>query len=90
MDSTSTPNSSPLSYSSLEWRFQTQIASRSARDQLKPQILLKFWLSDERDNKKSVSLVCSADQLVHLQDLMEEALIAARSQHLLKTVRRVK
>ena len=85
-----TNSSSPLNYSSLEWRFQTQLASRSARDQLKPQILLKFELNDKKDNKKYVTLECSSAQLAHLHDLMEEALIAVRSQHLLKTVRRVK
>ncbi|CAG2174912.1 unnamed protein product [Oppiella nova] len=79
----------PLRYSSLEWRFQTQLASRAARDQLKPEVILKFELNGESDVKKYVTVVCDVSNLVHIHDVLEEALMTARSQHLLKIVRRV-
>lgn len=76
-----------LNYSSLEWRFQTQMASRSARDQLKPEIVLRFELKDQNNDNKYVTLVCDASNLVHIHELMEQAVMAVRSKQLNKMVR---
>ncbi len=83
-------SSGSLRYSNIEWRFQSQIASQSLRDQLKPSILLKLELSDGTDHKKYVTLECDVSNLFHIHDVLEEALCESRSQHLFKIVRHIK
>ena len=75
-------------YSNLEWRLETQIASRMLRDQLEPRLILRFEL-DQTGNKvggekKFVTLQCDPSNLINLHESMEDALAFARSQHLLK------
>ena len=81
-------------YSNLEWRLETQIASRMLRDQLEPRLILRFEL-DQTGNKvggekKFVTLQCDPSNLINLHQSMEDALAQARSQHLLKIARHVK
>jgi len=87
-------------YVNLEWRIETQIASRALRDELIPKIILRFELSSSSSSSSSeaksksanefVSLECDAANLLHLRDVLEDALAEARSQHLLKIARQIK
>lgn len=85
------------SYHDLDWRFQVKTASRAVRTQMEPQVLLRLKLSDGGGGGGSgsakptpLSLTCTADNLLHLRDVLDEALVEAKSQHMQKLTRQLK
>lgn len=74
-------------YVNMEWRFETQLASRALRDQLKPNIILRFEFYRGGNKTEFVTLQCDPANLIHMRDVFEKALSEARSQHL-KTLSR--
>ncbi|XP_013780823.1 COMM domain-containing protein 2-like [Limulus polyphemus] len=82
-------NMNLLQYSSLEWRFDVQIASRCLRQQVTPLIILKLDLC--KDGKKQpVVLQTDPCNLVHLTETLEEALTEVKSQHTRRMMRNIK
>ncbi|XP_076321526.1 COMM domain-containing protein 2 isoform X2 [Tachypleus tridentatus] len=82
-------NMNLLQYSSLEWRFDVQIASRCLRQQVTPMIMLKLDLC--KDGKKQpVVLQTDPCNLVHLTETLEEALMEVKSQHTRRIMRNIK
>ncbi|XP_054162376.1 uncharacterized protein LOC128960326 [Oppia nitens] len=77
----------PLQYSSVEWRLQTQVSSRSARDELKAEVIMKFKLIDSLANDKYVVMKTDITNLIRFHDVLEDALMSSRSQQLLQISR---
>jgi len=77
----------PISYRSLEWRMAAVIATRSVRCLMKPVFTLQFQLLDCNGQSKMVILDCTIDNLRKLRDVLEEALLMAKSRRVRKVTR---
>ncbi|XP_003742998.1 COMM domain-containing protein 2 [Galendromus occidentalis] len=77
----------PLSYRSLEWRLAAVIATRSLRGLMDPVLTLQFQLIDCNGYPRKVMLECSIDNLRKLRDVVEEALLMAKSRRVRKVTR---
>ncbi|GLG99915.1 COMM domain-containing protein 2 [Gryllus bimaculatus] len=81
-------------FKDLEWRFEVQLASRSLQHQITPLITMKLSLENRRGSVAipGEQLVLQTDptNLVHLTQVLEEALLEARSQHTRRFQRYIK
>lgn len=81
-------------YKNMEWRFEAQLASRSLKQQITPLITMKLALENRRGNlsvsQENIVLQTDPTNLIHLTQVMEEALAEARSQHTRKLQRQFK
>lgn len=75
-------------YHDLEWRFDVQLATRTLRHQVSPQVVLKFHL-DTDTKKKTVSLQTDPVNLIHLTRELEAALTEAKSAHCRRIFRNI-
>lgn len=76
-------------YHNLEWRLDVQIASRSLRRPLEPKLLLKLQL-EKNTMKENILLEADPSNLIHLTEVLEQALQEARSHHCRRIMRNVK
>ncbi|GFT83735.1 COMM domain-containing protein 2 [Nephila pilipes] len=76
-------------YKNLEWRLDVQIASRTLRRPLEPSILLKLQLEEE---SKSENIILEADpsNIIHMTQVLDQALQEAKSQHFRRIMRSIK
>ncbi|XP_012261833.2 COMM domain-containing protein 2 [Athalia rosae] len=78
-------------YKSMDWRFETQIASRSLLNQATPLITLDFHLqNNDSDKVDHVYLQTDPNNLLHITKELEQALQDGRSQHLRKMEKNMK
>ncbi|GAB6028229.1 COMM domain-containing protein 2 [Chamberlinius hualienensis] len=76
-------------YSDLEWRCDVQIASRSLHHQIIPNTLLKLTVANkETENVKF--LQSDITNLVHMTEVLDQALQEAKSQHSQRIKRHIK
>ena len=76
-------------YDNLEWRLDVQVASRSMRSQTAPNILLKFTIKD--GEKKEVKLLQTDPvNLIHLTEVLEQALAEMKTAHARRVTRNIK
>ncbi|XP_065063471.1 COMM domain-containing protein 2-like [Rhopilema esculentum] len=76
-------------YDNLEWRLDVQVASRSMRSQTAPNILLKFTIKD--GEKKDVKLLQTDPvNLIHLTEVLEQALAEMKTGHARRVTRNIK
>lgn len=74
-------------YHDLEWRFEVQLASRALQHQVTPLITMnltletKAALASGSTSRKNVVLQTDPTNLVHITQVLEEALRESRSQH---------
>lgn len=74
-------------YQDLEWRFEVQLASRALHHQVTPLITMnltletKTALASGSTSRKNVVLQTDPTNLVHVTQVLEEALRGSRSQH---------
>ncbi|GFG37530.1 hypothetical protein Cfor_09586 [Coptotermes formosanus] len=74
-------------YYDLEWRFEVQLASRALQHQVTPLITMnltletKTALASGSTSRKNVILQTDPTNLVHIAQVLEEALRDSRSQH---------
>ena len=76
-------------YDNLEWRFDVQIASRALRAQVSPVILLRFDIKDG-DRKDVKMLQTDPVNLVHLTEVLENALAEMKTAHCRRVTRNIK
>ncbi|KAF5290781.1 hypothetical protein FQA39_LY14624 [Lamprigera yunnana] len=74
-------------YHDLNWRFEVQIASRSLLHQVTPLITMDFVLTEsanfieQEPPKKHLLLQTDLSNLVHITEMLENALITSRSRY---------
>jgi len=74
-------------YQDLDWRFEVQLASRALHHQVTPLITMnltletKTALASGNAIRKNVVLQTDPTNLVHVTQVLEEALRGSRSQH---------
>ncbi|XP_023705076.1 COMM domain-containing protein 2 isoform X2 [Cryptotermes secundus] len=74
-------------YHDLEWRFEVQVASRALQHQVTPLITMnlaletKTGLASDSTTTKNIVLQTDPTNLVHITQVLEEALQESRSQH---------
>nr|CAB3232805.1 COMM domain-containing protein 2-like [Phallusia mammillata] len=75
-------------YEDLEWRLDVRLATRSLHQQLTPNVLLKFHITD---GEKSEMKVMQTDpmNLIHTTRVLEEALEELKSNHVRRIVRTI-
>lgn len=73
------------SYRNVEWRLEAQIASRTMVNQLDPRIIVRLELSNGTHD-----LILTPANLIHMKEVLEEALSSSRSVHVQKLLRHVK
>ncbi|XP_064638440.1 COMM domain-containing protein 2-like [Lineus longissimus] len=76
-------------YKNLEWRLDIQVASRSLRHQTNPIILLKL-LTQDGDTEESTVLQTDPVNLIHMTNVLENALQELKSAHCRRIVRNIK
>ncbi|ESP04952.1 hypothetical protein LOTGIDRAFT_211760 [Lottia gigantea] len=76
-------------YHNLEWRFDVQLASRSLRRQITPQVLFKLHTETYGERKTQV-LQTDPVNLVHLTKVLDEALQEMKSPYCRRIVRNIK
>lgn len=74
----------PLSYNRLEWRLGAVVAGRTIRSCMKPLVTLSFTLVDCNGVGRKVMVECSVDNLRKMREVLEEALLIAKSQKVRK------
>ena len=73
------------SYQDVEWRLEAQLASRTLSNQLDSRVIIRLKLSDgTRDIR------CTPANLIHLKQVLEEALENSRTVHVQKLLRHLK
>ncbi|KAG8034824.1 hypothetical protein G9C98_007900 [Cotesia typhae] len=79
-------------YHNMEWRFETQIASRSMLKQCDPFVTMDFALKNSDDSQKLQHIILQSDatNLLHVAEELEAALLEGRSQQIRKIKRSVK
>ncbi|XP_046733709.1 COMM domain-containing protein 2 [Diprion similis] len=78
-------------YQSMEWRFETQISSRSLLSQVTPLVILDFSLRSNVHREIEHFIVqTDPNNLLHITEELEQALQDGRSQHLRKIARSIK
>ncbi|XP_071954791.1 COMM domain-containing protein 2-like [Antedon mediterranea] len=75
-------------YHDLEWRLDVELASRSLRHQVIPNILLRFH-TKEYDENKSMLLQTDPVNLVHMTEVLEDALDQVKTQHSRRILRNI-
>ncbi|KAI1287297.1 COMM domain-containing protein 2 [Halotydeus destructor] len=78
------------SYNNLEWRLEVKTASRMLRNQLEPSILLGLELANSDGSLSKLNLNCDPACVLHLKDVLEEALAEGQSVHVQKLTRHLK
>ncbi|XP_041349008.1 COMM domain-containing protein 2-like [Gigantopelta aegis] len=76
-------------YHNLEWRFDIQLASRSLRRQISPQILFKLHTKDG-GNLETQVLQTDPVNLVHMTKVLDDALQEMKSAYCRRIVRNIK
>ncbi|XP_076454262.1 COMM domain-containing protein 2-like [Babylonia areolata] len=76
-------------YHSLQWRFDVQLASRSLRHQITPQILLKLQTKDGEETDTQL-LQTDPVNLVHLTQVLDAALQEMKSPYCRRIARNIK
>lgn len=71
-------------YHDMEWRFEVQLASRSLLKQVAPLITLDLSIKnpDKEESVEHVLLQTDPNNLLHITQVLEEALQEGRSQHI--------
>ncbi|XP_067014614.2 COMM domain-containing protein 2 [Anabrus simplex] len=81
-------------YKNLEWRFEVQVASRALHHQVTPLITMKLSLEtkgpDLISTTQNLCLQTDPTNLVHMTQVLEEALAEAKSQHTRRIQRSIK
>lgn len=77
-------------YKNLEWRFQVKTSTRAVRNHLEPHVMLSLDLTNASGAQQTTKLTCTPDNLLHMRDVLEEALLEAKSQHMQKLTRQLK
>ncbi|GAB1609150.1 COMM domain-containing protein 2-like [Argonauta hians] len=75
-------------YDNLEWRLDVQVASRSMRHQVVPNVVLKFHLEEDQ-NPTTHHLQTDPGNLVHLTKELERALDEMKSSYCRRIVRNI-
>lgn len=76
-------------YHNLQWRFDVQLASRSLRHQITPLMLMKLEL--KREGKiNPIILQTDPVNLVHMTEILDQALQEVKSQHSRRIMRNIK
>jgi hypothetical protein len=75
-------------YNNLEWRVDIKLASRSIRDIIEPEIMLKFDLKND-DETSSQVLKTDVVNLIHLTTSLEEALNEIKTNYCRRVIRNV-
>ncbi|KAF7996780.1 hypothetical protein HCN44_002426 [Aphidius gifuensis] len=75
-------------YHNMEWRFEVQVASRLVPSQIIPTMTLDFELknTDSTDKIEHVTLQTDAPNLLHLCQVIENAIKEGKSQHVLTNI----
>ncbi|KAG8201824.1 hypothetical protein JTE90_027304 [Oedothorax gibbosus] len=76
-------------YKNLEWRLDVQIASRSLRRAMEPTLLLRLQLEKEEETN-DVILEADPSNVLHMTEVLEQALQEAKSQHCRRIMRSIK
>ncbi|XP_044020786.1 COMM domain-containing protein 2 [Aphidius gifuensis] len=79
-------------YHNMEWRFEVQVASRLVPSQIIPTMTLDFELknTDSTDKIEHVTLQTDAPNLLHLCQVIENAIKEGKSQHVRKIKKNLK
>ncbi|XP_076650570.1 COMM domain-containing protein 2-like isoform X2 [Halictus rubicundus] len=79
-------------YHDMEWRFEVQLASRSLLKQVAPLITLDLSIKnpDKEESIEHVLLQTDPNNLLHITQVLEEALQEGRSQHIRRLSRVIK
>ena len=78
-------------YKNLEWRFDVQLASRMLTYQTTPQIMLKFHLNNGGGSSNDVHVLQTDPvNLLHLTQVLEEALNEIKTAHCRRIARNIK
>lgn len=77
-------------YRDLEWRIDVQLASRALRRQVQPSVLLRLHTSASGQGDSCQLLQTDPGNLLHLTEVLEDALQEARSQHSRRIMRNIK
>ncbi|XP_033118094.1 COMM domain-containing protein 2-like [Anneissia japonica] len=75
-------------YHNLEWRLDIELASRSLRHQVNPNILLKLHTKDY-DEEETTILQTDPVNLVHMTEVLEDALAQVKAQHSRRILRNI-
>ena len=76
-------------YESLEWRFDVKLASRMLNYQTTPEVILKFRLNNGESTDTKV-LQTDPVNLMHMTNVLEEALAEMKSGHCRRLARTIK
>ena len=77
-------------YQNLEWRFDVQLASRMLNYQTTPQVLLKFHLNNGGSSNDVHVLQTDPVNLLHMTQILEEALNEIKTAHCRRIARNIK
>jgi len=76
-------------YHNLEWRFDVELASRSLHHQTNPLVLMKLH-TKEGEEKKSDVLQVDPVNLIHMTNVLENAMNEMKTAHCRRIVRNIK
>lgn len=78
------------SYRDVKWRINSQIASRSLRQQAEPQLIMKLETLDVNSNDSSILLQTDPTTLARITEQLDAALKAVKMSHYRRITRAIK
>lgn len=77
-----------VEYSNLEWRVDLNLASRSARETVEPEIILKLDLKSGEETSSEI-LKTDVVNLVHLTNSLEDALNEIKTHYVRRVMKNI-
>ena len=78
-------------YLSVEWRIQVKVAAKHLRNQLTPQVILRFETLSSRGKREFFTMQCQIEDIYHIMDQLEGAIKSTNNPiHHTKVLRQIR
>ena len=72
----------------MEWRIELEMHRKNLRNVYTPVVLMRFWSHDENNGCKDRAVLLRLSDLLHMRDVLEEALSESKSLRIERRVRK--